>query len=177
MTRRIPATLLATTLLTTALLLQTTPARADIGIETTSRSAGAAGDSVTVIVGCGACLAIGAPRSPGSFPVSLVPLKKAPKPHRCGPRTLCSPETLRPPRRSPYSLLGRAVPQDGSRDSDGKVSRYRLRFEVPDLRPGVYTYVVFCDMCADGEAGSLIVSPTLREARLRVRQPNPEASA
>jgi hypothetical protein len=169
-------TLFATCLLAAGLCVAA-PAHADVGIETTSRAAGTPGDAVTVTVGCGACMAIGAPRSPGSFPVSLVPLAKAPKPHPCGPRTLCSPETLRPPSRSPYSFLGQATPLQGSRSSDGKVSRYRLRFEVPDLRPGVYTYVVFCDMCADGEAGSLIANRYDPEARLRVRPPNPVASA
>lgn len=169
-------TLLGAGLLAAGLLVAG-PAHADVGIETTSRSAGAPGNAITVTVGCGACLAIGSPRSPGSFPVSLVPLEKAPKPHRCGPRTFCSPETLRPPSRFPYSFLGRATPlRDGPRGSDGRVSRYRLRFEVPDLRPGIYTYVVFCDMCTDGEGGSLIAYSTERRWRLRIRQSNPQAT-
>jgi hypothetical protein len=48
------------------------------------------------------------------------------------------------------------------------VPRYRLHFTIPNVKPGVYTFVIFCDVCARGGAGSLIANPRARPWRLRV---------
>ncbi len=179
--RRSPMTLLATCLLAAG-LLAAAPAQADVGIEKTSRSSGAPGYTVTLTIGCGSCAAASKPKLPASFPVSLVPLDKAPEPHPCGPRALCLPEVLAPPGRPPYWFLGQATPLGESESSSGGGGRppwprYRLHFEIPDLRPGVYAYVIFCDSCVIGRKGSLIADRFAPEARLRVRKPNPPASA
>ncbi|HEY0391639.1 MAG TPA: hypothetical protein VGC63_08020 [Solirubrobacterales bacterium] len=110
---------------------------------------------------------------PKEFPVSLVPIEQSPKLHRCGPNAVCPPQPRGAPRKAPYTYLGHATPpaDDGSSKEGKRVPRYLLHFEVPDLRPGVYTYVVFCDVCAPGKRGSLIANPKARPWRLRVLPP------
>jgi hypothetical protein len=160
-------------------------ASAAVGVERVSRLAGAPGDRIDVTLACGFCFppCKGAPghrntpcmlgtkaQPPKEFPVSLVPIEKAPKPHRCGPNALCPPLPTGAPRHAPYTYLGRAVPPaEGNSGASGKhPPRYLLHLEVPDLRPGVYTYVIFCDVCARGKRGSLIANPHARRWRLRV---------
>lgn len=172
--------LLAAGLLLAVALLTAGPARAAVGVEKTSRHAGTAGETVDLTLGCGFCFPPchgphgqpdrtcmpGKALPPDSFPISLVPIEKVPKPYPCGPNALCSPSVAGAPRRSPYSYLGLAKPPD---NGEGKIPRYRLHFEIPDLRPGVYTFVIFCDACARGKSGSLIADPRARPWRLRVQ--------
>jgi hypothetical protein len=107
---------------------------------------------------------------PPSFGISLVATAKAPRPYRCGPRRVCSPQAKAPPRRAPFTYLGEAVPPPGGNNpEDGGMPRYLLRFEVPDLRPGPYTFVIYCDVCLQGRGGALISYPEPREWRFRVR--------
>lgn len=174
--RHFSAALLAAALLAAAAMAG--PARADVGVESVSRSAGAPGEQITLMIGCGACYppcprdprrlsgvcAPGPGVPPAAFPVSLVPVEQAPRPYRCGPNVLCTPRAPAPPRRTPFAFLGKATPLA----DDGGLPSYRLRFDVPDLRPGAYAFVIFCDACVRGEAGSLIAQPRDRLWRLRV---------
>jgi hypothetical protein len=107
---------------------------------------------------------------PGSFGVSLVPLSKAPVPHPCGPRAVCSPTRPAPPRHGPFRFLGFAVPPPGGNDPEhGDPPRYLVDFAIPELPAGAYTYVIWCDACAPGREGALISSPPTRVWRLNVR--------
>jgi hypothetical protein len=180
-------TLLSIGLLGCACLFSAAPAQADVGVERVSRSAGQVGDVVDLTIGCGFCFppCHGAPgernvpcmldtkaEPPEAFPVSLVPIEKAPAPRRCGPRALCSPQVPAPPARPPFAFLGEATPPADDEDRPGRhVPRYLLRFEIPKLRPGLYTFVIFCDTCAPGTRGSLIASPGASGWQLRVLHP------
>jgi hypothetical protein len=185
--------ILAAALLVTATALRAQPASGDVGVEKVSRLAGAPGDSVDLTLACGFCFppCHGAPGHrnvpcmlgmkappPKEFPLSLVPIEKAPKLHRCGPNAVCPPLPRGAPRRAPYTYLGRATPpaDDGSSSAGNDVPRYLLHFDIPDLKPGVYTYVIFCDVCARGERGSLIANPSAHRWRLRVLSPAPRKS-
>ena len=81
----------------------------------------------------------------------------------------------RPPRLPSFVYLGRAAPPrdpDELADRGGHgIPRYRLIFGVPEVPPGAYKYVLFCDTCVDGPNGSLIDSATLEAGRLRVLAP------
>lgn len=156
-------------------------AQGDVGVEKVSRQAAKPGARVTVTLGCGFCFppCKGAPGHrngpcmlgtkedpPGAFPISLVPLEQVPGPRSCGPNALCAPEAKAPPARAPYALLGEALAEGRV---GGGAPKYGLEFEVPDLRPGLYTYVIFCEVCNRGEGGSLIADPLARPWRLRIR--------
>jgi hypothetical protein len=175
-------------------------ARADVGVMSTSRAAGAPGDQARVTLGCGFCFppckgpkgekhpagfdhgpcmigTHGAP-PPDSFGISLVPLASAPKPRPCGPDALCSPQAPSPPSNAPYSYLGRATPPPrGNNPEHGAVPRYSLTFRIPRLAPGTYAYVIWCDACVKGSGGSLVADPGGRRWRLHVRSPGRAASA
>lgn len=177
-----------------ALLLGAPPARADVGVERVSRGAASAGEEVTVTLGCGFCFPpcvgsaghrhpAGYPQGtcmldtkadpPKAFPLSLVPLARAPKPYRCGPNALCAPEALRPPRQAPFTALGSAVPPPKGNDPEsGRIPRYLLRFEAPDVQPGTYSFVIYCETCRKGKGGSLIPS-----GQLRIRPQSPARSS
>jgi hypothetical protein len=109
---------------------------------------------------------------PTAFPISLVPIEQAPEPHPCGPNALCSPQVAGAPRRAPFTYLGRATPPSDADDpgtSGGhEVPRYLLDFTIPNLPAGVYTYVIFCDVCGAGKGGSLIANPRDKPWRLRI---------
>ncbi|MGV1049870.1 MAG: hypothetical protein ACOYD4_15255 [Solirubrobacterales bacterium] len=162
-------------------VLLVAPALGAVGVEKVSRHAAKPGARVTVTLGCGFCFppCKGAPGHrngpcmlgtkedpPASFPISLVPLEQAPLPRSCGPNSVCPPEAKAPPARAPYALLGEALAEGRK---PGGAPRYGLDFEVPDLRPGLYAYVVYCDVCNRGAGGSLIAVPQSRLWRLRVR--------
>lgn len=154
------------------------PAEGAVGVEKTSRKAGTPGDAVTVTLGCGFCyppckgprgerqpnpcmLGTEGRRPPASFGISLVPIGKMPVPFRCGPKALCAPEASAPPRRAPFRYLGEAAALNDIDQETGRVPvpRYVLDFTIPDLRPGTYTYVIYCDACVNspkGDRGSLI---------------------
>jgi len=151
-----PRSLSLTALAIALIHLLPSTAAADIGVEKVSRLNGAPGQEVRVIVGCGACTHPS--RTPASFPISLVRVDKVPKPHRCGPRALCSPRVRAVPKHAPFTYLGDALLAQDERDS-GPIRRYVLEYEIPQLPTGSYTYVIFCDACADGEGGTLIANP------------------
>jgi hypothetical protein len=135
------------------------PAQADIGVERISPPVGAPGVEVDLTIGCGFCR----PGRNPSFPISLAPIGKA-LPYRCGPRMICTPQVLAPPAQPPFVLVGRATPSGGGDPDDGILPSYRLRFPIPDLRPGVYTVAIYAPY-RQGRGGSLI---TDRSWRLRV---------
>jgi hypothetical protein len=116
---------------------------------------------------------------PTAFPISLVPIAKAPLPRPCGPRAVCAPVAAGVPKQSPYTYLGEATasPRNAETGATGHAEppRYRLEFEVPDLKPGTYAYVIYCDVCGRGGRGSLIAAPMTRSWRLRVLAPAPQA--
>ncbi len=169
-------------------------APADVGVERVSRLAGAPGDAVELTIGCGFCYPPcerpegdrsgvcmpGVKPPPPSFPVSLAPVEKVPKPYRCGPRRLCTPQASAPPAHPPYTLLGWARPAPPADDrwplggfGHGTIEppRYALEFQIPELRPGAYSYVIYCATCQRGQGGSLIAFPE-RRWRLTVRAEN-----
>jgi hypothetical protein len=109
------------------------------------------------------------------FPVSLVSLARVPEPFRChGGAALCAPVTQAPPRRRPFVFLGSARPDRDSRKR--YIYDYRFRFVVPDVKPGAYAFVLWCDGCYEGPRGSLITSalPSSRSKAgiLRIDKPS-----
>jgi hypothetical protein len=168
-------------------LLVTPPcAKGDIGIVKAGPAAGQPGDLVEVTVGCGFCYGpcpardvtcniSTATRGPAAWPILLVPNRVPLTPHRCGPDALCPPASLGLPRRSPFIYLGlasrRIVPYD-----DESRARYRLRFRIPALKPGLYKFVIYCGVCSEGAQGSLIAEGDLRRGLLRVRPADPLAA-
>lgn len=185
------ALLIALLPLAAGLLALTTTARAAVGIEKASTHHGAPGTTVKLTIGCGFCFppCVGPkgerhPKGfdhgpcmlgtkddpPASFGVSLVRAKEAPGRRACGDGPVCTPTPLAPPRKAPYTFLGRAVPPPGGNDPEsGDPPRYRLRFAVPDLTPGTYTYEIWCGVCAEGRRGALIGAPSSPLWRLVVR--------
>ena len=168
-------------------------AQAAVGVEKVSRHGGKPGTPVTLTLGCGFCFPpcvgpkgerhpkgfergpcmLGTKEDPpASFGVSLVPRSEAPAPFECGPNALCSPSTLAPPRRAPFTFLGQAVPPPGGNNPEsGEPPRYLLDFAIPDLDPGAYAYEIWCDVCAEGKRGSLISAPDSWLWRLAVQAP------
>jgi hypothetical protein len=173
------------------LLLAVTPADAAVGVEKVSRGGGEPGDPVTLTLGCGFCFPpcvgpkgerhpkgfdhgpcmLGTKRDPpASFGISLVSRSRAPQLVECGTGPICTPSTLGPPHRAPYSFLGRAVPPPGGNDpGSGEPPRYLLQFEIPNLQPGSYVYEVWCGACEKGARGSLISAPESPLWQLQVR--------
>jgi hypothetical protein len=183
--------LLALSAIAVVCALMASSASAAVGVEKVSRHGGEPGDEVALTLSCGFCFPpckgpkgdrhpegfdhgpcmLGTEAEPPpSFGVSLVPLSEAPEPHKCGPRAVCSPVAPVPPRRDPYAFLGLAVPPAaGNNPEHGDPPRYLLDFTIPDLRPGAYAYVIWCDACLAGKRGSLIASPASRLWLLDVR--------
>ncbi|HEV7615539.1 MAG TPA: hypothetical protein VGO36_04860 [Solirubrobacterales bacterium] len=172
--------------------LSASVADAAVGVEAVSRHRGSPGDEVKLTLACGFCfppcvgpkgerhpdgfdhgpcmLGTDGKEPPGSFGISLVPLAKAPGPRPCGRRAVCSPAAPAPPRRRSFTFLGLAVPPPGGNNPEhGAPPRYRLSFAIPDLSPGAYAYVIWCDACQAGREGSLISVPASRAWRLVVR--------
>jgi hypothetical protein len=177
--------------------LSAAPVRADVGVKSVSRGGGAPGDEITVTLGCGFCfppcegpkgerhpagfkrgpcmLGTHGAEPPESFAISLVALDKAPRPRPCGPNALCMPEVSAPPHRAPYRYLGQAVPPaQGNNPESGDIPRYSLDFEIPDLAPGLYAYVIYCDRGRKGR-GPLVANPEASLWQLRVTAPRPAA--
>jgi hypothetical protein len=168
------------------------PAEADVGVVSSSRAAGAPGDPVELMLGCGFCFppCVGEPghrhppgdlhgpcmldshrEPPASFPIWLTPLKHSLEPYLCRPGEGCEPGSSRPPHLPSFIYLGRAVPAAAGVDGGHGIPRYRLAFGVPEARPGRYKYVIFCDACVDGQRGSMTDSHTIAAGRLRVLAP------
>lgn len=154
-------------------------AGADIGFTGASRTVASPGDSASVSIGCGfclprcvgrpghrhppgpldgACMLSGRARPPSGFPVWLTALGRSLGPYppaSCKPGELCPP-AQRPPHLPSFTYLGRA--ERVGRDSRIEVPLYVLRFAVPEVDPGRYQYVLYCDSCVDGPLGVRIES-------------------
>jgi hypothetical protein len=181
------------------LLAVASSAQADVGFESASRRAGSPGDRVELTIGCGFCFppCVGEPGRrhapgdsngycmlgnrggpPASFPVWLTPLRHSLAPYVCDAgANRCEPGSSRPPHLPSLIYIGRAVPAAPGGDEAHEIPRYRLTFGVPEVRPGRYKYVLFCETCVDGPRGSLIDSATTAAGRLRVLTPIATASA
>jgi hypothetical protein len=143
---------------------------ADLGVEKVNRTSGKPGESVELTLGCGACFAARG-QAPASFPISLVPAGRVPVPYRCGPRMLCPPRVRAVPRQAPFTYLGKALPTGRDGNPDKPYPLYALDFTIPDLPAGLYTYVIYCDLCLDGKDAALIADPTVSPPwRLRIRR-------
>jgi hypothetical protein len=167
-------------------LLASPPAAADIGVQKVTPKTGEPGTPAELSVGCGACLAVsvaqGPKHPPAALPIALVPLSDAPEPHRCHGNGFCSPTThAKRLRQRPFVFLGVAKPQFTERQlghwraSTGP--QYRLRFQIPPVKPGDYTLVIFCGECYRGSRGGLIVDAVSHRALLRVERGDPSTSA
>jgi hypothetical protein len=181
--RLTPAASVAATLLVAALFVGAQGASADIGIESVNRTSGAPGDQVDLRIYCGGCL----PKKV-RLPISLLPVGDAPARHPCR-GTSCKPRAPAPPTTAPYVPVGTAVPLHGGAPLAGRLgleipdsvrrrgssairrwiaSTNRLRFQIPDVEPGLYTYVIFCCGTA-AEEGDLIGRPQRRADRNQSR--------
>jgi hypothetical protein len=188
----------------TLLFTVASPACADVGFESSSRKAGAPGDRVQVTIACGFCFPpcvgeVGDKHPPGdrngtcmlgsekappaSFQVWITPVSHSLDPYVCGPGEWAPGESptgpcragSRPPHLPSFIYLGRAVPPRQAQDS-GELPRYRLTFGVPQTRPGLYKYVLFCDSCVGGPRGSLVDDRGRAAGPLRVLPPVATAS-
>ena len=183
---KIFATVAAAAAAAAACLLLAGSAASDVGVERVDRHAGRPGDDVHLTIGCGFCfppckgpkgerhpegfakgpcmLGTDGVAPPASFGVSLVSRARAERLLRrsmtCGPHPSRCPTSARPPRGHGYRYLGEAVPPPGGNNPEhGDPPRYLLDFEIPDLAPGQYSYVIWCDACREGRRGSLVVNP------------------
>jgi hypothetical protein len=178
-----------------AVLLLGGSAAADVGIEAVSPAEGAPGDRVTVRVGCGfcyppcegpkgerhppgrehgACIPGTRTEPPDHFPISLLPIGSVPRVLACQAPAACpAVKTSRLPERPPFTYIGAAVRRTKAPNSGGDIPHYLLRFRIPDLKEGVYAYVLYCGACWQGAGGSLISSPFLSGWRLRVEADGP----
>jgi hypothetical protein len=168
---------IAATIVVAAMLVGVQPARADIGIESVSRTSGFPGEPVDLLVACGGCLPCTV-----RLPVSLLPVGSSP-----GRRSPTAPES---PASAPYVPLGNAVPLAGGARLASRLgleipnaverrragalrawvaSTNRLRFRIPNAEPGLYSYVVYCEGCQRGPGGSLITNTGEQRELLRIR--------
>lgn len=132
------------------LLIAASTATADTSVVGLSPKVARPGERVDLRIGCGACPA------DATFPISLVPVAKAPRPYPCSDNALCTPTAPAPPRQRPFVFLGST---SGARALAPTVqppgSDSRLRFPVPQIEPGVYAFVIFA-VSGRGPPGSLI---------------------
>jgi hypothetical protein len=138
-----PAAAVAATILVVAVLVGVRPASADIGIESVSRTSGIPGERVDLLIYCGGCL----------------------------PRTVRLPVSLHGGARI-ASRLGLEIPDAVEQRGAGAVRQWvasinRLRFQIPDAEPGLYTYVIYC--CGRAPGGDLIGHPERRPSWNRAR--------
>jgi hypothetical protein len=117
--------------------------RGDVGIVKVSRSQARAGDFLSIV----AAAYLG-PKPWRAMPVVMIPAALAPNPT---PRARLS--QLRPPR---YRVVGAIWPWR-ARDQTGVNAIGQLRFRVPRVPPRRYVFALFCDACAAGSRGSLII--------------------
>jgi hypothetical protein len=150
-------------LVVSAVLVAPATARADIGITRVSPTSASPGQSVEVDIGCGW------PRGCGPrLPVFLIAAGTAPEPRPCrmnSEKAVCTPIRRGPPRERPYLFLGSATKADGT--TYGQL--YQLRFQGPNLRPGLYAFVVYAAYRRPRGSGALI-SSTGPGTSLRVRR-------
>jgi hypothetical protein len=145
-------------------LLPPSLASADVGVVGLHPKAAKPGERVDLRLGCGFC-------SPGArFPISLVPVAQAPRPYPCGENALCTPAAAAPPRRHPFVFLGRASGDRTIGAGRSSVTESHLRFLIPNVKPGLYAFVIFCADCRRGPRGSLITATNDRGELLRVHR-------
>jgi hypothetical protein len=136
--------------LVAGLLIAASTATADTTVVGLSPKVARPGELVDLRIACGACPA------DATFPISLVPVAKAPRPYPCRDNALCTPTAPAPPRQRPFVFLGST---SGARARAPTVqppgSDSRLRFPVPKIEPGVYTLVIFA-VSRRGPPGNLI---------------------
>jgi hypothetical protein len=180
-------------------LFRSEPAAADIGVWSLSETSGEPGELVDLFVACGGCV----PGIPGGalvgprLPVSLLPLRSSLYRRQC-PSGLCTPTAPTPPAAPPYLPLGVAVPLRGDeRTLEGAerlgapipdaISRHgrvaiqhwlanmnRLRFQIPDAKPGPYKFVIYCRGCVKGPEGALIQTPSVTPHQRALLRKQPE---
>jgi hypothetical protein len=149
------------------LLIPTSTAASGIELMRLSQTSASPGDGIVLGVGCGGC------PLKSTFPISLVPVKQAPQPHRCTihsaklpkrlrENALCDAEAADPPRDHPYVFLGRTSGATALLPSVRPPgSKSHLHFRVPKVKPGLYAFVIFCAECARGPRGALITETGL----------------
>jgi hypothetical protein len=176
-----------------AALLMPRGASADEGITEVSRHVAGPGDQVTATIGCacqppcvrgpdghlhpegfkhGPCIGGSKSKPPASFGISLLPEKRAKAINRCAHRGCPNPISALPPNpyAAPYTYLGSALPPErGNNPESGELPRYLLTFSVPALRPGAYSFVIWCRACLNGHRGRLNVNPNELSWRLVVK--------
>jgi hypothetical protein len=93
----------------------------------------------------------------------------------------------RPHRTQPATDLGAAAastvqipragdpPAEGNNPEHGDAPRYLLDFKVPNLTPGLYAYVIYCDACLKGRRGSPTPSPGERPWEAASKRSRPSA--
>ena len=179
------------------LLLLVGPASADVGVERADRHSGQPGEEVHLTLACGFCFPpcvgpkgerrpegfakgpcmLGTHRPPpASFGVSLLPRERAERLLdrliACGADPGTCPAPTGAPRRGAFRYLGEALPPPGGNNPEhGDPPRYLLDFEIPRLAAGRYTYVIWCDACAAGPGGSLVIDPASPRWRLDIAAP------
>jgi len=166
-------------------LARAEPAAADIGVWSVSETSGEPGERVDLFVACGGCV----PGIPGGalvgprLPVALLPLRNSLYRRQC-PSGLCTPTAPAPPATPPYLPLGVAHPLQGDERAPETAARFgipvpsavrdrgdsairgwlanmnRLRFQIPEAKPGRYKFVIYCRGCTEGPDGSLIQAPS-----------------
>jgi hypothetical protein len=145
-----------------AALALASSAKADVAVKRVSPADGVPGLVSDLWVFCGGC-------SPGlRLGVSLVPVEHAPTrtwDAQLGAYT--RPASLAPPRQSPYVFLGWT---DASRGS-ALTERRHLRFRIPNVEPGTYAFVIYCEPCTGGPRGSLIANTDDVDELLRIGGP------
>jgi hypothetical protein len=82
------------------LLIAASTATADTTVVGLSPKVARPGERVDLRIACGACPA------DATFPISLVPVAKAPRPYPCGDNALCIPTAPAPPRQPRFLFLG-----------------------------------------------------------------------
>jgi len=133
-------------------LIVASTAGADTAVVGVSPRVATPGEQVDVRIACGACPA------DETFPVSLVPVGKAPKPRRCRGNQDCSVTAAEPPRKRPFLFLGETTrPRARAPEVRPPGSDSHLRFTVPAIEPGAYAFVIFA-MSRRGGPGTLITS-------------------
>jgi hypothetical protein len=142
------------------------PAAADVGVVRVSPTVASPGQPVLLGVGCGFCA------RPTSFSISLVPIAEAPRPHPCQGSALCAPRAAAPPHDRPFVLLGRTrAGRALLPGADPPGSESHLRFQVPDVQPGRYAFVIFVPGRGRAARGMLIAQTTRNLLRVKPREP------
>jgi hypothetical protein len=128
------------------LLIAAPAATADIGVVRVNPKVASPGERVDLEVGCGGC------HGGSSFPVSLIPVAKAPRLRPCNGDAVCLPDAARPLDGRSAVLLGATSAETRS----GPVAKSDLNFAVPRIAAGRYAFVIFCEGCVSGPQGGLI---------------------